>query len=130
MCRPTGIPHAIALLEKAHAAAPGNTRLTATLGNLYIRSGKAAEALALVGKDKTAASSIDMLNVQAAAQMALDQKAQARDTYRQIIKLDPSVLAARRAADRLAGAGWQLRGRPQPDQGRPRHQPAQLSALL
>ena len=92
------LPLAIALVEKAHAAAPDNTRLTATLANLYIRSGKAAEALALVGKDKTAASSIDMLNVQAAAQMALDQKAQALDSYRQIIKLDPSVLAARRAA--------------------------------
>jgi putative PEP-CTERM system TPR-repeat lipoprotein len=91
------IPLAIALLEKAHTAAPGNARLTAALADLYIRSGKAAEALAMVGKDKTAASSVEMLNVQAAAQMALDQKTQALDTYRQIVKLDPAALSARRA---------------------------------
>jgi putative PEP-CTERM system TPR-repeat lipoprotein len=91
------LPLAIALLEKAHTAAPSNSRLTATLANAYIRSGKAAEALALIGKDKSAASSIEMLNMQAAAQVALDQKSQARDTYRQILKIDPAALGVRRA---------------------------------
>ena len=45
------MPQAIALLEKAHASQPANTRLTASLGDLYIRSGKPAEALALLDKD-------------------------------------------------------------------------------
>ncbi len=40
---------------------PANTRLTASLGDLYIRSGKPAEALDLVNKDKPSDSNIDML---------------------------------------------------------------------
>ena len=50
------MPQAIALVEKAHKAQPANTRLTASLGDLYIRSGKPAEALAMVNKDQTAAA--------------------------------------------------------------------------
>lgn len=95
------MPEAIALLEKARAAQPANTRLTAALAQLYLRNGKAAEALALIDKDKTTASNIDLLTVRAAAQIALDQRQQARDTYGQILKLDPSALAARRALEAL-----------------------------
>ncbi len=41
------MPQAIALVEKAHDAQPANMRLTASLGDLYTRSGKPAEALHL-----------------------------------------------------------------------------------
>jgi putative PEP-CTERM system TPR-repeat lipoprotein len=92
---------AIALVEKAHNAQPANTRLTVSLGDLYIRSGKPAEALAMVNKDKTAAANLDMLSLRAAAQLALDQKDQARETYTQILKVDPALLAARRQLESL-----------------------------
>ena len=95
------MPQAIALVEKAHNAQPGNTRLTASLANLYIRSGKPAEALALINKDQATAGSIDLLGAKAAAQVALDQKDAARDTYGQILKLDASALGARRALESL-----------------------------
>ncbi len=95
------MPQAIALVEKARDAQPANTRLTASLGDLYIRSGKPAEALALINKDQNAANSVDLLGAKAAAQIALDQKDQARDTYGQILKLDPSALGARRALESL-----------------------------
>jgi cellulose synthase operon protein C len=95
------VPQAIALLEKARTAQPANTRLTASLGDLYIRSGKPAEALALIGKDQAAGNSVDLLSMKAAAQVALDQKSDARDTYGQILKVDPTALGARRALGNL-----------------------------
>jgi putative PEP-CTERM system TPR-repeat lipoprotein len=101
LVRTNRLPQAIALVEKAHNAQPANTRLTASLGDLYIRSGKAAEALEMVNKDKTAAANIDMLGLKAAAQIALNQKDQARDTYTQILKIDPTVIAARRQLESL-----------------------------
>ena len=42
-----------------------------------------------------------MLNLKAAAQIALNQKDQARDTYAQILKLDPTALPARRELESL-----------------------------
>lgn len=95
------MPQAIALVEKAHNANPANTRLTASLGDLYVRSGKAADALDMINKDKSSDSNIDMLNLKAAAQIALNQKDQARDTYAKILKLDPTALPARRELESL-----------------------------
>jgi putative PEP-CTERM system TPR-repeat lipoprotein len=95
------IAAAMTLLEKAHGADPGNTRLTARLGALYVRAGKPADALAMVNRDKNAQNSTDLLNLKAAAQLALDQKDQAEDTYGQILKLDPPALPARRALESL-----------------------------
>jgi cellulose synthase operon protein C len=95
------MPQAIALVEKAHNAQPANTRLTASLGELYIRAGKPAEALAMVNKDPSAKSSIDLLSLQAAAQLALDQKDDARTTYTAILSLDSSALGTRRALENL-----------------------------
>jgi putative PEP-CTERM system TPR-repeat lipoprotein len=95
------MPQAIGLLEKARAAQPANPRLTVALGQLYLRSNKAAEALALVNKDKTAANNVDLLMLQAAAQLGLDQKDQARNTYGQVLKLDSGALQARRALEAL-----------------------------
>jgi putative PEP-CTERM system TPR-repeat lipoprotein len=95
------MPQAIALVEKAHDAQPANMRLTASLGDLYTRSGKPAEAIALINKDPAAASSVELLGAKATAEVALEQKDQARDTYGQIVKLDPSALGARRALEAL-----------------------------
>ena len=77
-------------------------------GDLDIRSGKPADALALINKDPTSASSIDLLGVKAAAQVALQQKDEARDTYGQILKLDPAALGARRALGSMLLARWRL----------------------
>jgi cellulose synthase operon protein C len=95
------MPQAIALVEKAQKATPANARLTVSLGALYIRSGKPAEALALVNKDPNVANDTDLLGLKASAQVALDQKDDARDTYTQILRLDSSALAARRALESL-----------------------------
>jgi putative PEP-CTERM system TPR-repeat lipoprotein len=95
------LPEAIALVQKAHDALPDNQRLTASLGQLYIRAGKPNDALALISKEKGAGDSIDLLSLKAAALMALDQKEQARDTYVQILKLDPSLLPVRRTLEAL-----------------------------
>ena len=90
------MPQAIKLVEKAHTAQPDDARVTASLGDLLIRAGKPAEALDLVNKEKAVASNINLLGLRAAAQLALNQKDQARDTYVQILKLDPMALPARR----------------------------------
>jgi cellulose synthase operon protein C len=95
------MPQAIALMEKAHAAEPRNPRLTATLGELYIRSKKADQALDLATKDKTNANTLEMLGLKAMAQLALDQKDQAIDTFGAILKLDPTLLTQRRQLETL-----------------------------
>ncbi len=94
-------PAAITLLEKAHSANRGNTRLIASLGDLYLRSGKPVEALAIVNNERDAQFSIDLLNLKAAAQLALNHKDQAQDTYGQLLKLDPFALATRRRLEAL-----------------------------
>lgn len=95
------MPDAIALVEKARAAVPGNLQLITTLGQLYIRSGKADQALDLATKDKASAGTLEMLGLKAAAQLALNQKDQAIETYGAILKLDPSLLPQRRQLETL-----------------------------
>ncbi len=95
------MPQAIALVEKAHAVQPASVQLTVSLGGLYIRSGKPAEALALLDTDTATANNVDLLAAKAAAQVTLGQKNEARATYGQILRLDPSVLGARRALANL-----------------------------
>ncbi len=95
------MPDAIALLEKARKANRHNTRLMTSLGRIYIPIGKPAEALALVNKEKGADSEPGSALLKAAAFMALDQKDQARDTYSQILKVDPTIHRARRALEAL-----------------------------
>ncbi len=94
-------PLAIALVEQAHTAQPANKHLTVSLGELYIRSGKPADALAMVNSDAMAAGDVELLNLKAAAQIALDQNDQARETDTRILKIDPSQLAARRQLENL-----------------------------
>ncbi|MDR3538039.1 MAG: PEP-CTERM system TPR-repeat protein PrsT [Acetobacteraceae bacterium] len=96
------VPEAITLVEAARAAQPANLRVLASLGDLYIRNGNAQKALDLVGQQKgSIASSTEILSLQAAAQLALGQKKEARDTYTEILKSDPSVVGARRQLEAL-----------------------------
>jgi putative PEP-CTERM system TPR-repeat lipoprotein len=88
---------AIALLERAHAADPGLTRVTVSLGELYIRAGTAQKALDLAAAEKGAnASASDILSLKAAAYLALGQKKDAQATYTAILKNDGNVIGARR----------------------------------
>jgi putative PEP-CTERM system TPR-repeat lipoprotein len=88
---------AIDLLERAHAADPNQTRLTVTLGDLYIRAGTAQKALDLASAEKGAnASANDIMSLKAAAYLALGQKKDARGAYTEILKNDPNVIGARR----------------------------------
>jgi putative PEP-CTERM system TPR-repeat lipoprotein len=88
---------AIGLLERAHAAEPNQTRVTVTLGDLYIRSGAAQKALDLATAEKgTNAGSTDIMSLKAAAFLALGQKKDARAAYTEILKNDSAVVGARR----------------------------------
>jgi putative PEP-CTERM system TPR-repeat lipoprotein len=91
------VPDAIALLERAHTSDPNLTRVTVTLGDLYIRQGSPQKALDLAAAEKGGnASASDILSLKAAAYLALGQKKEARDTYTEILKNDGSVVGARR----------------------------------
>ena len=88
---------ALNLLDNAHRSEPKNVRITTSLGDLYIRSGAPQKALDLLGSENAAsASTTEMLSLRAAAQLALGQKKDARDTYSELLKKDPSVVGARR----------------------------------
>ena len=88
---------ALNLLDNAHRSDPKNVRITTSLGDLYIRSGAPQKALDLVGSEPAAsATTTEMLSLRAAAQLALGQKKDARDTYSDLLKKDPSVVGARR----------------------------------
>ncbi len=91
------MPQAVDLLDHAHRVEPKNVRIATSLGDLYIRSGAPQKALDLIGKETGAnALTTEMLSLRAAAQLALGQKKDARDTYSDLLKKDPSVVGARR----------------------------------
>ena len=91
------IPQAVIVLDNAHRADPKNVRITTSLGDLFIRSGEPQKALDLIGTEKaSAALTTEILSLRAAAQLALGQKKDARDTYSDMLKQDPSVVGARR----------------------------------
>jgi putative PEP-CTERM system TPR-repeat lipoprotein len=88
---------AVQLLEHAHSAEPNQTRITASLGDLYIRGGTPQKALDLAAAEKgTNAKSTDIQSFRAAAYVALGQKKDARATYAEILKDDGNVVGARR----------------------------------
>jgi putative PEP-CTERM system TPR-repeat lipoprotein len=88
---------AIDLTERAHASDPSLTRVTVTLGELYMRAGTAQKALDLASAEKGAnASATDIMSMKAAAYLALGQKKDARATYTEILKNDANVIGARR----------------------------------
>ena len=91
------VDQAVIVLDNAHRADPKNARITTSLGDLYIRSGQPQKALDLIGTENaSAALSTEMLSLRAAAQLALGQKKDARDTYSDLLKQDPTVVGARR----------------------------------
>ena len=91
------LPEAATVLERAHNADPAQTRITVSLGELYIRQGFAQKTLDLVAAEKgTNATSADILSLRAAADLALGLKKDARETYSQILKGDARVVGARR----------------------------------
>ncbi|MBV9249028.1 MAG: PEP-CTERM system TPR-repeat protein PrsT, partial [Acetobacteraceae bacterium] len=90
------LPQALALLQRAHQAEPSNSRITVSLGDLYIRNGNPQKALELADTDKTGAGSEPLLGLRAAAQLAAGQKDKARETYSEVLKADPTQLGARR----------------------------------
>ena len=88
---------AVTLLEAANKSPDKTIRTTVSLGDLYIRSGAAQKALDLIGADKAAVVlPVEMVSLRAAAQLALGQKKEARDTYSELLKKDPNIVGARR----------------------------------
>jgi len=88
---------ATALLERAHRSDPALTRVTLSLGSVYIRLGEPRKAMDLASEAKgPAAASVDMLSLQAAAYLALGQKKAAGEVYESILKQDPNIVGARR----------------------------------
>ncbi len=91
------LPEAIAVLERAHKTEPALTRITVSLGDLYIRAGTPQKALDLAGAEKgPSATASDILSLKAAAYLALGQKKDARTVYTDILKDDATVVGARR----------------------------------
>jgi cellulose synthase operon protein C len=91
------LTEAAGVLERAHRADPDQTRVTLSLGDVYIRAGSPQKALDLAAAEKGAnASATDILSLRGAAYLALGQKKDARDTYAEILKGDSKVVGARR----------------------------------
>lgn len=85
------------LLERAHAAEPAQSRITVSLGDLYIRANQPQKALDLTLAEKGEASlGVSNLTLRAAAYLGLGQRKDARETYALILKQDPNSVVARR----------------------------------
>ncbi len=96
------MPKALALVERAHAAEPKNSRLTASLGKLYIRDNKPQKAIELVNAQKDAeATSLPIMGLKVAAQLALGEKDKAIATYTDILQADPRLDGVRQRLIKL-----------------------------
>nr|WP_294502643.1 XrtA/PEP-CTERM system TPR-repeat protein PrsT [uncultured Rhodopila sp.] len=95
------------VMERAHRADASQTRITVSLGDLYIRTNQAQKALDLTLIEKGEnANAVNVLTLRAAAYLALGQRKDARSTYAQILKQDPgSALARRQLTALLVEAG-------------------------
>jgi cellulose synthase operon protein C len=89
---------ALALLERAHAAKPDDTGLTARLGALALQTGAPERALVLAQGAQNGAGAPDpqLLLLAANAQLALKQTDAARDTIAKLVALEPRAVDARR----------------------------------
>lgn len=96
MLQTNQVPKAIARVERARAAAPGDLRVAAGLAQLYIRDQQPQKALDLTTDTKGADNDETILGARVAALVALQRQAQARDTLQQILKLNPASVPARR----------------------------------
>lgn len=89
-------PKAVALIERAHAAAPDNVQLTAALAQVYIRVGSPEKAVDLIDQYKAGAGNANLLAVKAGALIAQGKKGEAEQIYQQILKTTPEALGVRR----------------------------------
>jgi putative PEP-CTERM system TPR-repeat lipoprotein len=115
LLRQNKAPDAIAVLQKAHSAAPGEPRLMARLAGLYISNHEPEKALALANEippdapaDKPAPGAtaitgqlssgghtLPWLLVKAEAEVALKKPDAAETTYREVLDLAPRFVLAR-----------------------------------
>ena len=98
---------AVAMMETAHGAAPLNPSVTVALAGVLIRANETKKALDLVDANlKERSTNTELLGMRARLQLILGQTDAARDSYRQILDLEPGNLEVRRALrDQLLGAG-------------------------
>ena len=97
---------AVTALERAHADAPNDARLTAVLSDLYIRGEDPAKAMALIGFDQNLQTMApELLAARARAQLALKQVKDARDTYTVLLDREPTNVNVRRVLAGLLMAG-------------------------
>ncbi|MBV8774490.1 MAG: PEP-CTERM system TPR-repeat protein PrsT [Deltaproteobacteria bacterium] len=99
---------AIAATERAHTVMPNNQQITLGLIDLYIRQNQADKALTLARQQGVTneASNIPLILARARAEFAAGRKAEAIETYRQLVELAPSNVALRRQlADLLLSNG-------------------------
>jgi putative PEP-CTERM system TPR-repeat lipoprotein len=93
---------AVAVTETAHGADPLNPSVTVALANLLIHANETKKALALVDANlKDRATNTELLAMRARLQLILGQPAAARDSYRQILDLEPNNLDIRRSMANL-----------------------------
>src|SRR5208283_1713238 len=91
------LAEATSLLERAHRADASQTRVTVSLGDLYIRAHEPQKALDLtLVENGEHAASVSILTLRAAASLALGQRNDARATDAEILKQEPNSVAARR----------------------------------
>jgi cellulose synthase operon protein C len=96
------IQRAVALLETAHGAAPQNVGVTLALADLEIRTNDTKKALALVDQNlKEQSTNEALLAMRARLQLILGQSDGARDSYRQILDLDPGNVDIRHSLAEL-----------------------------
>jgi cellulose synthase operon protein C len=100
------LQHAVAVMETAHGADPLNPSVTVALAGVMIRANQTKKALELVNANlKERSTNPELLGMRARLQLILGQNDAARDSYRQILDLEPNNLEVRRALrDQLLGA--------------------------
>jgi len=96
------VQRAVAVLETAHGAAPLDAGVTLALADLEIHTNDAKKALALVDQNlKAQNTNTALLAMRARLLLILGQTAEARDSYRQILDLEPGNLEIRRSLSEL-----------------------------
>jgi putative PEP-CTERM system TPR-repeat lipoprotein len=89
---------AVAAMETAHGADPLNPSVTVALAGLMIQTNQTQKALALVNANlKERSTNTELLAMRARLELILGQNDAARDSYRQILDIEPGNLAIRRA---------------------------------
>lgn len=103
---------ALAALEHAHSVAPANKQIVAQLITLYVRLGDKKKALALAqdqpgGNDP---ANIPVIAAAAVAQLAAGDKAEAAQSFRRLIVIEPDSIGPRRELASILSAQGDLAG--------------------